>query len=97
MEAGLAKETKALLSVPLTPISLLLPVFISRWTAGSRPMALYMKTCAVGLLITGIIAVMVWVTGEVKDTSTSGGGFPAWYIPLLLLVECAFKVNEIVL
>lgn len=91
VEAGLAKETKAILSVPLIPISLLLPVVVSKWTAGRRPMGLYAKAFAAGLVVSGVIGVMVWVTGAVKDTS---GGFPGWYLPLLLLVECAFKVNH---
>lgn len=90
VEAGLAKETKALLSVPLIPISLFLPVLVTKWTAGHRPMGLYSKTFAVGLIVSGVIGVMVWVTGAVKDSS---GTFPGWYIPLLLVIECAYKVN----
>lgn len=92
VEAGLAKETKALLSVPLIPISLFLPIVISKWTAGHKPMALYAKAFAVGILLSGIIGVMVWVTGTVKDAV--GGGFPGWYFPLLLMVECGFKVKR---
>lgn len=90
VEAGLAKETKALLSVPLIPISILLPIFVSRWTAGRRPLRLYAKAFATGMIVTGIIGVMVWVTGTVKDST---GNFPGWYFPALLLVECAYKVN----
>ncbi|XP_037027691.1 acetyl-coenzyme A transporter 1-like isoform X2 [Bradysia coprophila] len=89
VEAGLAKETKALLSVPLIPISILLPIFVSRWTAGRRPLRLYAKAFAVGLIVTGVIGVMVWVTGAVKDFN---GDFPGWYFPMLLLVECAYKI-----
>lgn len=53
-------------------------------------MGLYAKAFVVGLIVSGIIGVMVWVTGAVKDSS---GGFPSWYLPLLLVVECAYKVN----
>lgn len=91
VEAGLAKETKALLSVPLIPISILLPIFVSRWTAGRRPLGLYGKAFTVGIIVTGVIGVMVWVTGAVKDLS---GNFPGWYFPVLLLVECAYKVKN---
>lgn len=86
----MAKETKALLSVPLIPISLFLPVFVSKWTTGRKPMELYSKAFAAGLVVSGLIGLMVWVTGAVKDIN---GSFPGWYIPLLLLIECAYKVH----
>lgn len=52
-------------------------------------MGLFSKAFSAGLIVSGIIGVMVWVTGAVKDES---GGFPGWYLPVLLLVECAYKV-----
>ncbi|KAJ6636468.1 Acetyl-coenzyme A transporter 1, partial [Pseudolycoriella hygida] len=89
VEAGLPKETKAILSVPLIPISLLLPIFVLKWTAGRTPMGLYSKAFVGIQIVSGLIGIMVWVTGEVKDVN---GGFPSWYLPLLLVVECAYKL-----
>lgn len=37
-EAGVPKEKLALLSIPLTPLQIFLPLYISKFTAGPRPM-----------------------------------------------------------
>ena len=41
LERGVTKDTLALLAIPLTPLEILLPFFISRYTTGSRPLSLY--------------------------------------------------------
>ena len=43
MEAGVPKEQLALLAVPLVPLQIILPWFISKYTAGSRPLNIYLK------------------------------------------------------
>ncbi len=48
VEAGLAKEVRALMSVPLTPISLIVPILVSKWTAGVKPMSVFMKAYCFG-------------------------------------------------
>ena len=37
-ESGVPKDRLALLSIPLTPVQILLPFYISKYTAGPRPM-----------------------------------------------------------
>lgn len=54
-------------------------------------MGLWANAFAAGMVVSGMIGVMVWVTEAVRDTD---GGFPGWYIPLLLIVECAYKVGD---
>jgi PAT family acetyl-CoA transporter-like MFS transporter 1 len=44
LERGVAKDSLALLAIPLTPLELLLPFFISRYTTGTRPLNLYAKS-----------------------------------------------------
>ena len=43
VEAGVPKDRLALMAVPMTPLQVLLPVYISRYTAGPRPMSLFLK------------------------------------------------------
>lgn len=41
IERGVAKESLALLAIPLTPLQILLPFFISRYTTGRKPLNIY--------------------------------------------------------
>jgi PAT family acetyl-CoA transporter-like MFS transporter 1 len=43
VEAGIPKEKFALMAVPLIPLQIILPVFISKYTVGSQPMNIYLK------------------------------------------------------
>ena len=43
VEAGIPKEKFALMAVPMIPLQIVLPVFISKYTAGPRPMDIYLK------------------------------------------------------
>jgi MFS transporter, PAT family, solute carrier family 33 (acetyl-CoA transportor), member 1 len=41
IERGVSKDTFALLAIPLTPLEILLPFFVSKYTTGNRPLNLY--------------------------------------------------------
>lgn len=41
IEAGIPKEKFALMAVPLIPLQILLPLAISKYTVGARPMNVY--------------------------------------------------------
>lgn len=43
VEAGVPKEQLALLAVPMVPLQILLPVIISKYTAGPRPLDIFYK------------------------------------------------------
>lgn len=43
VEAGVPKEQLALLAVPMVPLQILLPVIISKYTAGPRPLDVFYK------------------------------------------------------
>lgn len=45
IEAGVPKENLALLAIPMVPIQVLLPWFISRYTAGKMTMCLCNHVC----------------------------------------------------
>lgn len=90
MEAGVPKEQLALLAVPMVPLQILLPVFISRYTAGPRPLDIFYKAFPFRLLIGLGYAVLVWWTPSVKQE----GGFPLYYYAIVLL---SYSLHQVAL
>jgi len=43
IDGGMPKERLALLGVPMVPIQILLPLYISNYTSGSRPLNIFLK------------------------------------------------------
>ena len=43
IEAGIPKEKLALIGIPIVPIQILLPLFISKYTTGPRPMDVFLR------------------------------------------------------
>ena len=43
IEEGVPKEKLALLGVPMVPIQIILPLVISKYTSGPRPMDMWLK------------------------------------------------------
>ncbi|XP_068601656.1 acetyl-coenzyme A transporter 1 [Brachionichthys hirsutus] len=79
--AGVPKEQLALLAVPLVPLQILLPVVISKYTAGPRPLDVFYMAFPFRLLIGLEYALLVWWTPAVKQE----GGFPVYYFAIVLL------------
>ncbi|XP_068173538.1 acetyl-coenzyme A transporter 1 [Antennarius striatus] len=79
--AGVPKEQLALLAVPLVPLQILLPVVISKYTAGPRPLDVFYIAFPFRLLIGLEYALLVWWTPSVKQD----GGYPAYYFAIVLL------------
>lgn len=44
VESGVPKEKFALMAVPMIPLQIVLPLFISKYTAGPRPMDIFIKS-----------------------------------------------------
>ncbi|CAG6005612.1 acetyl-coenzyme A transporter 1 isoform 1-T5 [Menidia menidia] len=88
VEAGVPKEQLALLAVPMVPLQILLPVFISKYTAGPRPLDVFYKAFPFRLLIGLEYALLVWWTPSVKQD----GGFPVYYYAIVLLSYALHQV-----
>ena len=43
IECGIHKESLALLAIPLTPLQIVLPLLIAKYTTGPRPLDLFSK------------------------------------------------------
>lgn len=89
VEAGVPKEQLALLAVPMVPLQILLPVIISKYTAGPRPLDVFYKAFPFRLLIGLGYALLVWWTPSVKHD----GGFPLYYYAILLLSYALHQVT----
>nr|XP_019963956.1 PREDICTED: acetyl-coenzyme A transporter 1 [Paralichthys olivaceus] len=90
VEAGVPKEQLALLAVPMVPLQILLPVVISKYTAGPRPLDIFYKAFPFRLLIGLEYALLVWWTSSVKQD----GGFPVYYYTIVLL---SYAVHQVAL
>lgn len=44
IERGVKKDSLALLAIPLTPLEILLPLFISKYTTGQKPLNVFAKS-----------------------------------------------------
>lgn len=82
IEAGVHKEHIALMAIPLVPLQILLPLVISRYTAGPKPLSVFLLAYPFRLIFGIIFAVLVWWTHIVKQPS----GFPTYYY--FVIVVC---------
>ncbi|XP_046391387.1 acetyl-coenzyme A transporter 1 [Ischnura elegans] len=80
MDAGVPKEELAMLAVPLVPLQIVLPLIISKYTSGPRPMDLYLKAVPYRLAFGLLAAFIVWITPSLIHN----GSVPSYYYILLL-------------
>uniref|UniRef100_T1IYX5 Major facilitator superfamily (MFS) profile domain-containing protein n=1 Tax=Strigamia maritima TaxID=126957 RepID=T1IYX5_STRMM len=90
IEAGVPKDKLALIAVPMIPVQMLLPLIISKYTAGPRPMNVYMKAIPYRLLFGLVAAALVWWTPIMH---LGGGEFPTSYYVILLLFYACHQVT----
>ncbi|PAV64318.1 hypothetical protein WR25_25387 [Diploscapter pachys] len=59
---GVPKDRLASISLFLTPLQILLPWMIGKWTAGPRPLNIFLMSYPYRIFIDGVFAVLVWWT-----------------------------------
>ncbi|XP_063965177.1 acetyl-coenzyme A transporter 1-like [Lytechinus pictus] len=91
IEAGVPREDMALLAIPLVPLQIIMPWFISKYTAGTRPLNIYLKAMPWRLIMGLEFAFVVWVTPSFK---LADGSFPVSYFVLLLI---SYAVHQVAL
>jgi len=91
IEAGVAKETLAMLAVPLVPIQIFLPLIISRYTAGPRPLDAYKMAIPFRLLFGVIFALLVNWTHHVREPGADS--FPIYYYITILSAYAVHQVS----
>jgi len=75
LDAGVPKEKMALLAIPLTPIQIILPIFLAPYTTGSEPLNLWLKSYLPRLLMGGVITFYVYITPQLLGGEEPGLGY----------------------
>ncbi|KAL0973504.1 hypothetical protein UPYG_G00204930 [Umbra pygmaea] len=88
VEAGVPKEQLALLAVPMVPLQILLPLIISKYTAGPRPLDVWYKAFPCRLLIGLGYALLVWWTPSFRQED----GYPVYYYGIVLFSYALHQV-----
>jgi len=90
VEKGVPKAQLALLLVPLVPLQIILPLLISRYTTGPRPMEVYLKAIPYRLMFGLVYAGLVWITPSFKGQD---GQFPFYYYLLVLVIYALHQIT----
>ncbi|OXB73425.1 UNVERIFIED_CONTAM: hypothetical protein H355_015153 [Colinus virginianus] len=89
VEEGVPKEHLALLAVPMVPLQIILPLIISKYTAGPQPLNTFYKAMPFRLLLGLEFAFLVWWTPRVRHE----GGFPIYYYAVVLLSYALHQIS----
>lgn len=89
VDAGVPKEKFAMMAIPLVPLQIILPLALSKYTAGSRPMDVYIKALPYRLAFNFVAAGFVWVTPYIIQDSA----IPTYYYVILVLTYCLHQIT----
>nr|CAG4644720.1 EOG090X04K8 [Leptodora kindtii] len=89
VENGVPKAQLALLAVPLVPLQIILPLFISRYTAGPLPMQVFLKAIPYRLMFGLVYMALVWMTPAFKGDDDQ---FPFYYYLIVLIIYAVHQV-----
>ena len=97
-DKGVSKETLAMLAVLYTPVALMLPAVISKYTSSPRPLGPFLKALPVrigmNLVFSAIIFAMPLPTNTNKAQYGEGGGGLSTAMWALILVS--FFMSQVV-
>lgn len=86
VEAGVPKDKLALLVVPLVPLQIFLPLVVSKYTTGPKPMEVYIKAIPYRIIFAILASAIVWLT---PYTMSANSDVPI-YLYVILVVNYAF-------
>ncbi|VDI72998.1 MFS transporter, PAT family, solute carrier family 33 (acetyl-CoA transportor), member 1 [Mytilus galloprovincialis] len=91
IESGMQKQTLALFAIPMIPIQIVLPLIISKFTAGPKPMNVFLRAMPFRLMLGLLYAFIVWLSSQVQETK---GNFPTYFYALIL---CSYAIHQVAL
>lgn len=71
--AGVHKESLALLAIPMTPLQILLPLVIAKYTSGPKPLDIFLKAIPLRLTFAITFSALVYYTPYLKQEDGSFG------------------------
>ena len=84
LEKGVPKQHMATLSALMTPVSVFLPVYVSRWTAGARPLDCVTATWMYRALVAlGASLVVMYVPANIREVASGDAPIPWRYYACL--------------
>lgn len=86
VEVGLPKDKLALLAIPMVPLQIFLPLAVSKYTTGAKPMEVYIKAIPFRIIFGLFASAIVVLT---PYTLSSNGDVP-YYLYAILLLNYAF-------
>jgi MFS transporter, PAT family, solute carrier family 33 (acetyl-CoA transportor), member 1 len=89
MSFGLPANKIALLVIPLTPIQILLPFIMSRFTAGPHPMRFYMKAFPFRLAVSVVIGVFVFYSSKILGNDAD---IPISYYAAIVIIYSIYQI-----
>ena len=95
MEAGIHRETLALIGIPLVPLQILLPFIISRYTTGPKPMNLFLRAFPYRLIIGVGISLVVYWAWIVRVPNGNDFSFPWYFYAILIAIYGIYQVINI--
>lgn len=90
VDAGVPKDKLALLVVPLVPLQIILPLVISKYTTGPKPMNLYLKAIPYRLVFSIFAPIIVFFTPYI----ITNNHIPIYYYVILLVNYALYQVNK---
>ncbi|CAJ0932005.1 unnamed protein product, partial [Mesorhabditis belari] len=80
IEMGIPKDKLAMFGLFLTPVQIVLPWIIGKWTTGPRPLNIFLMAYPYRLFVGGVYALLVWWTPSFKtaDGSFQLGVYVIW-------------------
>lgn len=86
---GVPKDKLALLAIPLMPLQIILPVIISKYTAGPRPLDVLIRAYPYRLLFGVIYPMLVWMTPSMRSSS---GEYPYYFYGIVMVLYALHQV-----
>ncbi|CAF1373492.1 unnamed protein product [Didymodactylos carnosus] len=89
LQRGVTTDSLALLAIPLTPLQIILPFIISRYTAGPKPLRLFINSYPPRLLMGIIMALFVYLTPYFQNYNKT---FPWYYYGIAIVIYAIHQV-----
>jgi len=90
VEAGVPKDKLAMLAIPMMPLQIILPWIISKYTAGPRPMDVFVKAIPARMVLCLVMAGLVYITPTFQ---LEDGSFPVQYYCLVVAIYAVYQVT----
>ena len=94
IEKGVNKESLGLLAIPLTPLEIFLPIFISKYTNGPKQLDFFIKSYPYRIIASALIVFWVYITPSFKDSSNN---YPLYYFILCIIINAIHSVTSTML